>query len=626
MNNINNNINKNVLLEIKKPSVFYPIIMVIIFLIIVLFCFLFKVKNPFQKKLYLSQQEKNDNVFFGLFCTLLISTFCIILLPNFKEVKKLFEQINVIYAIIYTVFFILFFSSISQDIINNYSNIIVPIILFIGAFIFYKSTTQNYNENFNINYERIKSIILLFCLISIFIFYNNIVQSQHKYTYSTLISMFALLFAFLYLIIVLTVQDKVVDINNGTKTSIFEKLMGMISYYSVAFLIFIVVVSIVISKYPGGFFNDAYTAGASIIVLLLICIFWSIIIGVIQFPEMTNNIIANDKIKIFKRSLVALFSIVISSLIIIWVMYNIQKLSGNLSIVKFVLNLIIVIIILGFIYKIINIQNQTGNLNKNNLFMPLQLFSSGFDKIGKIILGQYNSTSSSSLIIFILTILLIFASYKTPDAINKMNIQGGKQLVNKPVYTDTQYLLGNYLELNGSDKNDYTYAISFWIFIDAMPPNTNSSYKNYTSLLNFGDTPNVLYNGATNTLMITMKQKNLNKYNNSKLIDFDENDNRIIYEKNNMLLQKWNNVIINYSGGVIDVFLNGELVKSVIEVVPYHTIENLTIGQKNGIKGGICNVVYFRNILTATNIYYLYNMVKHKSPPVLNDSNETILN
>jgi len=83
MNNINNNINKNVLLEIKKPSVFYPIIMVIIFLIIVLFCFLFKVRNPFQKKLYLSQQEKNDNVFFGLFCTLLISTFCIILLPNF---------------------------------------------------------------------------------------------------------------------------------------------------------------------------------------------------------------------------------------------------------------------------------------------------------------------------------------------------------------------------------------------------------------------------------------------------------------------------------------------------------------------------------------------------------------
>jgi len=125
--------------------------------------------------------------------------------------------------------------------------------------------------------------------------------------------------------------------------------------------------------------------------------------------------------------------------------------------------------------------------------------------------------------------------------------------------------------------------------------------------------------------MVTMQQKNLQDITNNKLIDFDEKGNRILYLNNNFLLQKWNNIIINYSGGTLDIFLNGKLVRSSIEVVPYYSYDNLTIGENEGIKGGICNVVYFRKPLTSTNVYYLYNTVKDRTPPVLNDSNETIL-
>ena len=51
----------------------------------------------------------------------------------------------------------------------------------------------------------------------------------------------------------------------------------------------------------------------------------------------------------------------------------------------------------------------------------------------------------------------------------------------------------------------------------------------------------------------------------------------------------------------------------------------MTIGENNGIKGGICNVVYFRTALTSSNVYYIYNTAKGKVPPVTNDSNTTIL-
>jgi hypothetical protein len=59
-----------------------------------------------------------------------------------------------------------------------------------------------------------------------------------------------------------------------------------------------------------------------------------------------------------------------------------------------------------------------------------------------------------------------------------------------------------------------------------------------------------------------------------------------------MLLQKWNDILINYSNGIMDIFLNGELVNSSNNVVPYFNLDNLTVGENDGIKGGIRNVIY----------------------------------
>ena len=615
-----NNTNNNVLPEFKTSKVFYPLITMILFMVIILFMVLFKVNIPFKKQSK-SHEEFVSSIFIILFFVMLVGIICISLLPNFKDVRKLFEQIsNVTYVIIYTIFLILFFTMIPKDTITKYAYIITPITALLGAFMFYKGSTQNYIDKFNVNYERIKTIIILFCLITVFIIYYNTDPGgyiQKYFGYTLLLTIITAVFGFLYLMIVLTIPDKIKEnMPDENSTNLLKNFFNFSTYGSIGFILFIIAITVTISTYPGGFFNDKTITAFGMIMILLICILWSILLGANLLPETFDNFIANDKLNLFKNSLLLLFGIVISSLIIFWIVYNIQNLSGKSGTVSLILNLLLVVIILGLIYKTFFVNIPSDKSNKNSLLYIPGLF----DYIGK-----YNAATMGSLIMLILAIILIFAYFSIPPLFDKFNLQGGKSLINKPVYTDSQYSLGTYQELNGNDKLDYQYAISFWVFLDAAPPNTNSSYSKYTSLLNFGEKPNVLYNGTTNTLMITIKQKDLNKITNNKLTDFDENDNRILYKNTNMLLQKWNNIIINYNGGILDIFLNGELVKSDIGVVPYYTLDNLTIGEDNGIKGGMCNVIYFSKALNSSNIYYLYNMVKNNSPPILNASDKTML-
>lgn len=625
------NINKeNLIAKIQTPKIFYFLSAVIVFFIIIMFLIFFDVNLTSFGKPSKSQEELIGNIFIIVFFSLLVLGLCILLLPNLKEFKDLFLQIsNVTYVILYTIFAILFYSMISGDILNKYSYIINPSMLGLGAFSFYKGISDDYFEKFNINYERIKMIILLFCLITLVIVFYNINPggaAKQYFGYSLLLTIILAIFGFLYLIVLITLPGQ----DAGKQTNLLSNFSSFGTYGTLAFLIFLTVVTILISSDREKFFSNKEKSGAVMILLLLICILMSIMLGANLFSDTTiGDFSSSNKIALFKKSLLVLFGLIISGLLIFWITYNIENLSGKSSIISFILNLLLVIIILGLIYKTINVNLPSGNTKKNAFFTLILnilfyipcLVSGGFDWIGKNATGQ----DAGSFLMLFVAIGLIIAYFKSPSLFNYINTQGGKQLVNKPVYTDVEYNLGNYQELNESDTFDYQFGISCWVFIDSLPPNTAASYNKYTSLLNFGNKPNILYNAKTNTLMITMQQKDLKNITQNKLIDFDENGNRIIYINKNFLLQKWNNIIINYNGGTLDIFLNGELVKSSIGVVPYYTFDNLTIGENEGIKGGICNVVYFRKPLTSQNIYYLYNLVKNRTPPVLNDSNETIL-
>jgi hypothetical protein len=105
----------------------------------------------------------------------------------------------------------------------------------------------------------------------------------------------------------------------------------------------------------------------------------------------------------------------------------------------------------------------------------------------------------------------------------------------------------------------------------------------------------------------------------------DIKGNVIVYKLKNIQYQKWNHVVINYSGGTLDIFYNNVLKQSVPGVVPYMNYDSLKIGENGGIYGSICNVVYFHEALNIQKINELYEAVYKKTPPVLKVDDNTIL-
>uniref|UniRef100_A0A6C0IGA9 Uncharacterized protein n=1 Tax=viral metagenome TaxID=1070528 RepID=A0A6C0IGA9_9ZZZZ len=654
--NINNNQGQNLLPYLANNGITILFgLLLIIMIIITLWVIYTGDKSGTTKELssHTNNQIAQD-VFLTLFILFLVFGGMIMVLQDFASIKSFLSQFKgVLVVIIYTIFLILLFRSLPEKFLFNYAKIIVPISILLTGFVFFKGLKRNSMDDININYERLKYFILFFCLITLLIMYQQVDPGgliKKYFGYSLTLTIVLAFFAFLYLIILWTLpnglKQSTIPGMNAPSPGGFQKLLDNLSYYSFGlFILFLIIITISIlamsnngKNFDKNFSTDKDIAGGKssiiLICVLITCIIWG---GFLIFNlfDTSSNALPDATITKIQKTFTVIFGIITSGLLIGWIVYMAQNSSTTANgVFKTIINTLLVISVLALVYNIIIAKSPYGNAKKNNyidliinliLYIPC-IFSDIINLIVKeyIIAKSPNSQFVTSIILMIITIILFFLYFKLPSIEEKIALQGGNQLVNNPVNTNQLHTLAGYQDLNNTDEFDYQYGISCWVFIDAMPPNTNPSYNNYTSILNYGNKPNILYNATTNTLMIVMEQKGLKKVN-VKTHELDEHGNRIIYKKENFLLQKWNNIIINYIGGTLDIFLNNELVKSEIEVVPYMSLDNLTIGADNGINGGICNVVYFKTPLTAPNVYYLYNLVKDKTPPVTNGSNKTII-
>ena len=189
------------------------------------------------------------------------------------------------------------------------------------------------------------------------------------------------------------------------------------------------------------------------------------------------------------------------------------------------------------------------------------------------------------------------------ENINTLNKAGdlfeSKIIQNNPVYINKLTVLGNFQDLKSSyQESNYRYGVSAWIFLF-----NNANKEGFTSILNYGNQPNILFNPTTNVLRVEYIDNN--------------NIKKIIFETDQIPLQRWNNVVVNYVGGTLDIFLNKKLVASEKNVLPKMKHNAITIGKKNGINGSVCNVVYFSSPLNKTQIDINYDSLKDKNPPTI---------
>ena len=99
--------------------------------------------------------------------------------------------------------------------------------------------------------------------------------------------------------------------------------------------------------------------------------------------------------------------------------------------------------------------------------------------------------------------------------------------------------------------------------------------------------------------------------------------------------QKWNQIVLNYYDNSVDLFINGKLERTFYlagkNIPPgdfkgpgspstflpqYSDLDTITVGDTNGIDGGICNVVYYREPLNPEQIVFTYNQMVNHNPPV----------
>ena len=222
---------------------------------------------------------------------------------------------------------------------------------------------------------------------------------------------------------------------------------------------------------------------------------------------------------------------------------------------------------------------------------------------------QYHLTNIQTKIILAIEAIIIMSWIIVPIILQKYYTSPGIQLLKEPDNLNQQLIVGSMEELYGNIDSpidfNYHYALSAWFYINSNPPNTNGSYSKYSNLLSYGGKPAIEYNAHLNKLRVTVITDNIAS-------TFRELE---IYSSVGILLQRWNNIVVNYDHGTMDVFLNGLLVGSLPSVSPYMSIDNIVIGSPNGLYGGVCNVNFYKENLSLSYIQDAYNSLKNNNAP-----------
>ena len=565
--------------------------------------------------------------------------------PYFKNLNNILHQDNInililCYYIIIFICFIIFLVSAnktsSQCKFGDYSiyvinAIIIVILLFLSIDMTNKGKSKMESKSFN-EYFNIKNSVLLKeyridmtpqdnSKIFFLIIYNVLISKFFNDDCFSIMNKYPSLIIALTYIITIGIYYKIINTADKSKNA-----SNILLYFIVLILFIAVILSINNSKIGvSSSFNGAISS------YIYSIIAFSIIFGVsymyIYIKTFDTSVKNNEFIIMLTYSLFILFGLFFFFTLINWIILLFKTFTfTKSSVLGIILNIAIIITLMAILFKMITYtsyykESPFLQVVIGSVFYIPCLFISLLNKITGIYKSNKENMSSdmfninrTDVLLLIIVVVLYILYFNFTKIYTKYSSQGGEILLKEALNTDTKKLLSSYDLLVEPDSNvhSYNYGLSCWLFIDGS--NTNDKFY---SLLDYGGKPNVQYRGIDNTFIITIDNQMVNGNPIKNKENLDEFGNIIIYKNTDMLLQKWNNVVINYKSGILDIFINGELIQSFKGYIPYMKKDNITSGDKNGIHGGICNVVYFDKSLNLVQIQNVYNSVKDFNPPIL---------
>lgn len=201
---------------------------------------------------------------------------------------------------------------------------------------------------------------------------------------------------------------------------------------------------------------------------------------------------------------------------------------------NYLLNTIIILLILIALSIIFTIFSETlRKLNGWTGFFANLLFYIPclIRDFVKEIISEYNTSSNTVLILFIIEIFLIIMYFFIIPIINNKALPEKTVVLSDPVMLNTEITLPKVLK--GSDSN---FAISMWIYLNSMP-NTKQSYTKETVIYNYYNKDPVLINRPH----IKISYLNNERGSNDFIMQVGTTKYKI-----SLPLQKWNNFVINY--------------------------------------------------------------------------------
>jgi len=545
---------------------------------------------------------------------------------------------------------------------------LVPFV--IGIYLFYKASDSGAvldiaaaKTNANLYAKRSKLLLVFYCSIVFAMIYfytyrgtvntsSNVnptdgttttteVYSASRFskTWPVLIAFMCIVFVYLFLVMNIKVRGAAssptgldayfLPSDNGTNVgeSFFQGLSPVSLIFEIFLFVLVVAIAIVLgvtNVVNGGAAQEATKDGS-----LSITCMSAILIGfffVFYFLYLMTSTIKDTNLvnfetpisKIAGTSLVAMEGLVFVAMLgclIAWIVYVSNIPATSRGYLNIFINIIVMFFVAALMFRVV----AGGAYYQNNalyrliinffFYIPcffvnlLHWFSkrlpglpSGMVGVGESLIGS-GPPFYPMLVGIIVLYILYYVLY--PFLRKKYVLQGGLLLLNNPVSLGTQVGLG---PIGTTLEPNYNYGISFWLTLDASADNNKS--QDAATILNFGGLPLIQYNGPTGKLIV----------HSTNIVGTTGG----VYPSCEIVLplQKWNNVIVSYNDGYLDVFFNGDLVYS-NKTSPSVPKGEITIGDSSGLlNGSICNLTYFAYPLSIKQIYYLYNSVKDVTPPV----------